>query len=127
MQLSIFIAQLYAVAFLAIGLGFLITPKYYVKAYTEIMNDPSMFMIWGIFALLIGFLIITRHNVWQGWPMIVTIFGWIGFLKGFSLIVLPQHFPIGFKGWFKSPVLMRLWGIIAIALGLILGYLSFCA
>jgi len=127
MQLSIFIAQLYAVAFLAIGLGLFITPKYYTKAYAEMMKDPSLFLVWGIIALLIGFLIVTRHNVWQGWPTIVTIFGWIALLKGFTLIVLPQHFPLWFKGWFKSVTLMRLAGVLAIVLGLILGYLSYCA
>jgi hypothetical protein len=124
MQLSIFLAQLYAVAFMAVGLGFFIAPKYYVKAYAEIMKDSSLFLVWGIFALLAGFLIVTRHNVWQGWPILVTIFGWIALIKGFSLIVLPQYFPIGFKGWFKSAALMRLWGFLTIALGLILGYLS---
>jgi len=127
MQLSIFIAQLYAVAFLAIGLGFFIAPKYYAKAYTEMMKDPSLFLVWGIFALLAGFLIVTRHNVWHGGPILVTIFGWIALIKGFSLIVLPQHFPIGFKGWFKSAALMRLWGAFAIILALILGYFSFYA
>lgn len=124
MQLSIFIAQLYAVAFLAIGLGFFISPKYYTKAYANMMKDPSLFLVWGIFALLAGFLIVTRHNVWQGWPTVVTVFGWIALLKGFSLLVLPQHFPLWFKDWFKSAWLMRVWGAFAIVLGLILGYLS---
>jgi hypothetical protein len=122
MNLSVLIGQLYMVAFLGIGLGMLLSPAYYQKAYLAMMKDITLYFVWGVFALIVGFLIITRHNVWQGWPTLLTIFGWIGFLKGVSLLVIPGLLPKISNFWFKSKTFIRVWGGFAIFLGLLLGY-----
>ena len=125
MDLSIFLAQLYALGFLAIGLGMLFSPKYYQKAFDAMMKESGMVLFGGIFALLIGFLIVTRHNVWEGWPTIITIFGWIAVLKGVSLIVFPGLVMPMFTSWFKNKTFVRVVGVGTILIGAFLGYVSF--
>ncbi|MBU1018292.1 hypothetical protein KKA33_04675 [Patescibacteria group bacterium] len=125
MELSIFIAQLYALGFLALGLGMLFSPGYYQKSFQAMMKESGMILFGGLFALLFGFLIVTRHNVWEGWPMIVTIFGWIAVLKGVSLIIFPGISMPMFESWFKNKGFLRAIGVGTILLGAFLGYVSF--
>ncbi len=125
MELSIFIAQLYALAFLAIGLGILFNAKYYLKAYEGMMQESGLIYLGGVFALLIGFLIVTRHNVWEGWPTIITVFGWIALAKGVMLIVFPGFAMPMFTSWFKNKGFLRIMGVFALLLGGFLAYVSF--
>lgn len=125
MELSIFIAQLYAIALLAIGLGMLFNTKYYLKSFDAMMKESGMIYLGGVFALLIGFLMVTRHNVWEGWPTIITIFGWMALLKGVMLIVFPGLAMPVFKAWFKSKRVLRIIGVFALFIGGFLGYVSF--
>ena len=125
MELSIFIAQLYAIAFVAIGLGMLFSSKYYLKAFDAMMKESGMIYFGGMMALIIGFLIVTRHNVWEGWPIIITLFGWIAVLKGVSLIVFPNITMPMFKSWFKSKSFLHIMGVCTLLVGGFLGYVSF--
>jgi len=125
MELSIFLAQLYAVALLAIGLGLLFSSKYYVKAYEAMMKEAGILYFGGVVALIVGFLIVTRHNVWQGWPTLITLFGWIALLKGVLLLVFPGFSVPMFKSWVASKSFIQIWGFVAIVLGLFLGYFAF--
>lgn len=125
MELSIFIAQLYAIAFLAIGLGMLFSAKYYLKAFDAMMKESGLVYLGGMLALIIGFLMVTRHNVWEGWPIIITIFGWIALLKGVMLIIFPGLAMPMFISWFKKKGFLRAIGVFTLLLGGFLGYVSF--
>ena len=91
------------------------------------MKEAGMVLFGGIFALLIGFLIVTRHNVWEGWPTIITIFGWIAVLKGVSLIVFPGLAMPMFASWFKNKSFLRAIGVGTILIGAFFAYMSFFA
>lgn len=125
METSIFIAKLFAVAYLFIGLGMLINSKHYKKMMDGFVNNPTMLYMGGIMATLAGFLIVTFHNVWEGWPILVTVFGWLGLVKGFALLA----FPSSFDSWMKLFKKMNMAGIgvFVLALGLLFGYFGFFA
>ena len=127
MELSIFIAQLYAIAFLAIGLGMLFNAKYYQKAFDAMMKESGLIYLGGMLTLIIGFLMVTRHNVWEGWPTIITVFGWIAVLKGVMLIVFPGFAMPMFASWFKNKGFLRIMGVCTLLIGGFLGYMSFLA
>lgn len=102
METSILVAQIAGVAYLALGLGMLLDPGYYKKAFDSMVKDPSYILFGGMMALVIGFLIVNVHNVWvQDWPVIVTLIGWIALVKGVLLLLMPKVF-VGFsKGFVK--------------------------
>ncbi|MBN2096296.1 hypothetical protein JW752_02740 [Candidatus Peregrinibacteria bacterium] len=125
MELSIFIAQLYALGFLALGLGMLLSPGYYKKSFQAMMKEPGLVLLGGMLALLFGFLIVTRHNVWEGWPALITIFGWIAVLKGVSLIIFPGVSMPMFESWFKNKTFLQAIGVGTILFGAFLAYVSF--
>ena len=125
MQTSIFIAKMFAVIYLFIGLGMLMSPGHYKKMMDEIMKNAGILYFGAILATLAGFLIITFHNVWEGWPIIITIFGWLALVKGFALFVFPSSFDAWMK-YFKK-INMAYLGVVVLALGLLFGYFGFMA
>lgn len=125
MELSIFIAKIFAVAYLFIGLGMLMSPGHYKKMMDEIMKNASVLYLGGIMAVLAGFLIVNAHNVWEGWPTIITVFGWLALLKGFMLLAFPDAF-VSWGKLFKKMNMAGI-GVFVLALGLLFGYFGFLA
>ncbi len=125
MATSIFIAKIFAIVYLFIGLGMLMSSKYYKDMLMGMVKDTSMLYFGGIMATLAGFLIINAHNVWTGWPILISVIGWAALLKGFMLLVFPEHFAFWgkmFKKWNMSTL-----GVFVIAFGLLFGYFGFLA
>lgn len=122
MQISILIAKMFAVFYLFIGLGMLMDPKHYKKMVEGVIKDPTLLYYGGFMATMSGFLIVYFHHVWQGWPLLITVFGWLAFLKGFILFVFPGFFTPWMK-YFKK-INMTGIGIFVLALGILFGYLG---
>jgi len=127
MDTSIFIARILGLVYLVIGLGVLFNTKYYQKMFSEMLKDTGMLYVGGVLALITGYLIVTYHNFWvKDWTVLVTIVGWLAFLKGFFLLILPSQF----AGWTTNMVSKKntpVMGICVLVLGLIFGYFGFFA
>jgi len=128
MQTSIFIAKFLGVAYVIFGLGLLLNPKYYKKMLSDLMKSTSSIYYGGIMALVAGFLITYYHNLWcTNWAVVITVLGWMGLLKGFLLIVLPNVMVSWTKSWTKNMSFIPLWGSIVLLMGLYLIYFGFFA
>ena len=127
MDLSIFVAQVVAIVYLSIGVGMLLDKKHYAKLFDGIMKDTSIMYLGGVMALLIGFSLVTFHNEWvKSWEVLVTIIGWLAFVKGVMLLA----FPTTFIGMTKSLVKAKNLGVysfVVVVLGLVFGYFGFVA
>jgi len=126
METSLFIAKFLGVAYAIFGFGILLNVKYYKKMLDDLMKNSANVIYGGIFALVVGFLIIYYHNIWvASWTVVITIIGWLGLLKGFLLIVFPNFY----VGWAKALVrnvsFMPIWGFLAFLLGLYFIYFGF--
>lgn len=123
METSLFIAQIIAVVYVAVGLGMLLNFKYYKKVMKDAMKNPLLALYGGMFALAIGFLLVTYHNIWVAdWTVIITVLGWAALVKGALLLLIPGPFlkfgKIFIKWMWFTPV-------FALILGLVLGYFGF--
>ncbi len=125
METSILIAKLYAVVYLVLGIGMLLNAGYFKKAFDEMIKSAGT-MIWGgIMALIAGFLMITFHNLWVAdWTVIITILGWIAFLKGITLFLAPKAMMKMSKVFFKDAKCVQWMGMFCLIFGLVLGYLA---
>ena len=55
------------------------------------MQSAALIYFGGILALFFGLLILLFHNVWAAnWTAVITLFGWIGLIKGACLIIIPE-------------------------------------
>ena len=90
METSIFLARLLGPSMLVIGLALLLNRANYRALSQEFLDSPALIYLAGLIAFVAGLAIVLTHNVWVlGWPVIVTIFGWVSLAAGVLRIVFP--------------------------------------
>jgi hypothetical protein len=56
----------------------------------QFTRDPVLIYIVGVAVFVGGLAIVRSHNVWtRGWPVVVTIFGWLMVLAGLVRMLFP--------------------------------------
>jgi hypothetical protein len=84
--------ELYAaIQFMVIGLSHLLQPRAWVDFFIVLREQGRA----GVFAngflsLLFGSLVVSFHDVWTGWPVILTLIGWAQVIKATVAFVLPD-------------------------------------
>ena len=125
MELSILVAKILALYYLAAGVGVLSGKVKADKMIKSFEDSPGLTLISGFFMIIIGALLVEYHNIWvKAWTVLVTIIGWVALIKGVLFIAYPQLL-LSFKGMYKNT--KPWWGVIGIALGLLFGYFGFVA
>jgi uncharacterized membrane protein HdeD (DUF308 family) len=89
-ETSIYLAKLIGPIYLVIGVGLLLNADNSRAIVKEFKDSPALFYLSGILALIIGGLIVLLHNVWSGWPIVITLLGWAAILKGLIRIIAPD-------------------------------------
>lgn len=121
METSIFLAKLLGPYLIIIGAGVLFNIKYYQGMMEGFTENSVLIYLGAIMALIFGLLIVLFHNVWVwNWPVIITIFGWMGLVKGIWLIFFPKSVNKMMVVFKDKPNILRIHLCIAIILGIIL-------
>lgn len=89
----------------------------------NIIAQPGLLLVVAFITLIIGLLMVLSHNVWVlGWPVLVTLFGWIALLSGLIRLFFPE---IVHRIWGKmiiKPELFTGFGVVFFIIGLFLLY-----
>lgn len=112
---------LLGIFYISVSAGFFINPSFYKKLVGSFFNEPFALFLGGIAAICVGYLFIVHHNIWElSRSVVITIFGWIAFLKGIFIILTPEFF-------IKTSIFFRpkRYGIISGIVGIIFLILSF--
>jgi len=127
MEKSIYLAQLFGVVYLCVGLGALINPKYYKRILDDFLKSEALLYLGGAAALVIGFVLVNLHNLWvKDWPVIITVIAWLSVIKGALLLIQPDPLLKITKQIAKKKKFTA-YGLAALALGAILAYFGFFA
>jgi hypothetical protein len=126
MQRSLYLAKLIGPILVVIGLGSLLNAAIYRAMAGEMLNSIAFIYIAGVFALIAGLALVLAHNVWvAGWPVIITVLGWLGIIGGTFRILAPQQVAaIGFN-IISHPLLPMISGAIVLVLGAVLSYFGY--
>lgn len=89
MNYSYFWARLLGLYVVILAGGMFFHLKNFQTLLTTMAQSPALLMIMGIFTLLLGLAIVVTHQVWRGWPILVTILGYWISLKGIFLLFFP--------------------------------------
>jgi hypothetical protein len=89
MQAAVFIARLVGPVFVAVGLGVLLNGTFYTALIMEAVHSPTLIYFSGLLAFAPGLAILNVHRTWSGWPVIITIVGWLMVIGGVFRLVLP--------------------------------------
>ena len=120
---TIILAKIFGLYFIALGLAFILNPDHFKGMYQQVRKDENFLLIGGVFALLIGIVIISIHNIWIfNWSVILTILGWWSLIKGFALLAYPGTIKYFSFIDNRSRVFYRLTGLVYTVFGLFLSY-----
>jgi uncharacterized protein YjeT (DUF2065 family) len=121
MQESTVLARLLGPVLLVMGIGMLLDQRAYRAMAEEFLASRALIYISGLIALVTGLVIVNFHNRWAfGWPVIITIFGWLSLIGGVVRILAPDRVKRLGSAFLDNAETMRIAGIVVVALGAIL-------
>lgn len=124
--LSKFLAKVIGIYLVIISLALIINMHKIAFIINSMLSNAPLMFVAGAFTLIIGALIIVSHHIWQyNWRVIITIIGWLAFLKGLSIVIFP-HFVDELSSLFVHNVYFAYGcAILDLILGLVLLYFGF--
>ncbi len=118
MATSVVLAKLLGPYCLIVALGVLLNLKTYQKVMEDCLKNSAIFYLAGLFSLIFGLLIIQFHNVWMfDWPIMITLMGWLGVVKGVWLIAFPKTISRTVGFYLKNPFSLVMSLIAALVIG----------
>jgi len=127
METSIFLAKIIGVFYVVVGLSAFLNPKYYQKLLPEVVKNTLWNLTMGLIGLVVFSVWVMKHNVWEGWPLLVTLFGWIGLLKSAFFLLFPEWMKRMSLVFMKRIHVTAWWGGVGLFVGLLFSYFGFFA
>ncbi len=127
MRPAVFIARLIGPAFVAVGLGILANGSFYTSLILEAAHSPTLIYFSGLMSLVPGLAILNVHRSWSGWPVIITIIGWLMAIGGVIRLVLPASTATLATDLYSKPIAILIAAIVVLVVGAFLtamGYRS---
>jgi uncharacterized protein YjeT (DUF2065 family) len=124
--MSIILAKIFGIYFVSVGIAIFLNPDRFKDIYRKMADNEHVILLGGIIALLLGAFVVSVHNIWvMGWPVILTVIGWMSLIKGVGILIY-SHYLRFFSFMFDQPKLVyRLLGVFWSVLGLILLYYGY--
>jgi hypothetical protein len=97
----------------------------WITAFTGIARHPATPIVSGLYAVLMGLLVVLTHNIWTSdLRVIVTVLGWLALASGVVLLFVPEVYQAILKRVPITPKLIALRGLVRLILGgAVLSYL----
>ncbi|MBL7068914.1 MAG: hypothetical protein ISS34_03575 [Candidatus Omnitrophica bacterium] len=128
METSVFIARIFGLCYLIIGAGLVFNQKAFQHVMGDFCKNAALVFIAGLFALVIGVVIVLTHNVWvANWTVMITIIGWGGLIKGIWMIVFPNTVSKFMQAYEKNENLLIAHSVGAFIFGVVLTFFGFSA
>jgi hypothetical protein len=124
MDLSILIARILFILFVIIGLRGIFDKKYYQKIIKDTFKNTGVTLLFGMIVFIASFFIVTYHNIWSGWEVLITLVGWLGLVKGISFLLFPSFLKKISLPIFNGKIAIIL-PYTTILIGLIFGWFGF--
>ena len=126
MQTSIFLAKLIGPVALIAAAGLFINAPAYRAMAQEFLRNPALLYLSGLLTLTAGVAIVLAHNAWiAGWPVLVTIVGWLAAIGGAVRVLLPQHAKTLGEAMLAKPPAMQIGGAVWLAIGALLCFFGY--
>lgn len=126
-QRTVFLSKLIGLYCLLVALSMLTHKEETVAAVNSLFHSPTVLLIGGLIALVIGLATVLGHNIWSGGApaIIVTLFGWVALIKGVIILFLPPEVAAGYFAALHYEQLLYLYAALMLILGVYLTYAGF--
>ena len=126
MEQSIFLAKVIGLYLLIVSAAVLLRRKQFIELINEFTANRALVFLSGLFALILGLLIVVSHNVWTAdWRAVITVIGWLMLAKGVIRIMLPEK--LGTLAVDPSSAKWTVASVVLLALGIYLTCIGFLA
>lgn len=126
MATSIFLARLLGPVFTLVGLALILKVPMYRTVLKEFIASPALTYLAGFLGLVAGLAIVLAHNVWvAGWPVIVTLVGWITIVRSVVTLYQPQRIVAMGSRILERPGLFTGAAALNLTLGILLSYFGY--
>jgi hypothetical protein len=125
---TIFLSRLIGLYCVLVALSMITRRQATLESVTALLHNPSMIFIVGIITLAGGLAMVLAHNIWSGGALalVVTLVGWIAFIKGLFFLFLPPEVEAGFfLQQLHYQELFYFYGAVSLVLGVYLTYGGF--
>lgn len=122
-----FLPQLFGLWLLIMGIAMLARGKSLMGHLEEFMRQSAHLFFMAACFLALGLAMILKHNIWEGGAatVLVTIFGWLIFIKSLVLIFMPNARILAMMKSFNKPAGYMVGGIVYLILGIYLAGTGF--
>ena len=90
MERSRFLASLIGPVFVVSALAMIANRGIMSTMADQLAGNYVMVVLAGASSLVLGLIIVRSHNVWFGWPVLITAIGWFGVLAGAARMIFPR-------------------------------------
>ncbi|MGE3318771.1 MAG: hypothetical protein AB7I18_05690 [Candidatus Berkiella sp.] len=115
MNYSIFWARLLGLYIVILYAGMFFHFKHFQTLAGQMTQNPVLLMVMGMFTLFLGLTIVLSHRTWRGWPILITLIGYLVVAKGIMLLFFPEWVHKVVTAWQGYNI------YIAVVPGLVLG------
>jgi hypothetical protein len=116
---------LLAAALLVVGASLALRPRFWTRAFAAVAPHPLTPLVGGLYALLVGLVIVVLHNLWVAdLRVMVTILGWLAVASGVTMLLAPEVYMMVLRRIPLTTRLVAIRGVVRMVLGgAILSYL----
>jgi hypothetical protein len=120
------IASLIGPTLAAIALGVLLNLASFPALAEQVSREPALIFLSGVLLFVAGLAIVRVHNVWSGgWPVLVTILGWLTLVGGLIRILLPTKLAEMAAGFGQNTGLITASAILLLVVGAFLSFKAY--
>jgi hypothetical protein len=120
------IAGLIGPTLAAIALGVLLNLASFPALAEQVSREPALIFLSGVLLFIAGLAIVRVHNVWSGgWPVLVTILGWLTLVGGLIRILLPTKLAEMAAGFGQNTGLITASAILLLVVGAFLSFKAY--
>jgi len=125
MDKSKFLSKVIGIYLIIVSITMLMNMQQFMTNVTNLVNDQLLMFVTGFFTLIVGTLMIASHSIWEwNWKLIITIIAWLTFIKGGSIILIPQFIDYVTSLFVQNINVAYGIAIIDLVVGIILSYIG---
>jgi len=125
MQSSIYIAKLNGPVMLLAGVAALINQRAFNEIMRDFLANRALLFLSGLFTMLAGVAIVLANHVWTGWPIIITVLGWLMIIGGAARMLAPEFVVKTGSNMIRHPRMPLIAGAVWVVIGLILCFFGY--
>ena len=91
MDRSRFLAGLIGPTLVVVSIGVVLNLTRLTELVEQLAASWALIMIAGVATLMSGLALVLSHNVWKGWPAILTALGWLAVVGGAARVIFPAQ------------------------------------